>query len=299
MATASLLAGVIVPIVTPVDTQDRVDEPAFRQLIDHLIHAGVHGLFVGGSAGEGPLLSTHQWQRMMELAFDQVDGRIPVLGGTADTSTARVLARIQQLRAIGFRHLTIMPTFYTPARTVDEQLRLFESCREQAGEAQLIAYNLPAATGVELQIETMRQLCARGWISAIKESSGNPDYFWNVLQIALEHQVTMLVGDEALIASGLSAGGAGIVPVCANFEPSTFVAAFQAAQEGRAEDLQRYQSRIMLLRERAPKGGDCWISGVKYAVSCLGIGDGRPVSPLQPLNDQQRRAIDEILEKPL
>jgi len=232
----------------------------------------------------------------MEIAFDQVDGQIPVLAGTADTSTARVLERIRRLQEIGYRYLVVMPTYYTPSRTVDEQLRLFEACYEQAEDAQLVAYNLPAATGVELQIETMRQVCQRGWTCAVKESSGNPDYFWNVLQIALQNNVTMLVGDETLIAAGLLAGGSGLVPVCANFEPETFVEAFKAAQEGRLDDLQRCQSRIMLIRERAPKGGDCWIAGVKYAVSRLGIGDGRPVSPLQPLNDQQMRAIDEIME---
>jgi len=297
MASDSTLSGVIVPIVTPVDAQDRVDEAAFRQQIDHLLQAGVHGLFVGGSAGEGPLLTTDQWQRMMEIAFDQVGGKIPVLGGTADTSTARVLDRLRRLREIGYSYLVIMPTFYTPSRTVDEQLRLFEACYQQAEGAQLVAYNLPSATGVELKMETMSQLCERGWVCAVKESSGNPDYFWNVLQIALQHQVTMLVGDETLIASGLLAGGSGIVPVCANFEPKTFVEAFNAAREGRSDDLQRLQARIMLIRERAPKGGDCWIAGVKYAVSRLGIGDGRPVSPLQPLNDQQRQAIEDIMEK--
>ena len=153
MASDSTLSGVIVPIVTPVDAQDRVDEAAFRQQIDHLLQAGVHGLFVGGSAGEGPLLTTDQWQRMMEIAFDQVGGKIPVLGGTADTSTARVLDRLRRLREIGYSYLVIMPTFYTPSRTVDEQLRLFEACYRQAEGAQLVAYNLPSATGVAMHAQ--------------------------------------------------------------------------------------------------------------------------------------------------
>ena len=47
------LSGVVVPVITPVDEEDRVDEAAFRQVMRRLIESGVHVLFVGGSAGKG------------------------------------------------------------------------------------------------------------------------------------------------------------------------------------------------------------------------------------------------------
>ena len=55
------LAGVVVPAITPVDDEDRVDEAAFRKGLRRLISAGVHAIFVGGSAGEGPLLTAYEW----------------------------------------------------------------------------------------------------------------------------------------------------------------------------------------------------------------------------------------------
>jgi len=87
------LKGVIVPAITPVNERDGVDKAAFRKVLRRLVEAGVHGIFVGGSAGEGPLLADAEWRRMVTIAVDEVDGRIPLLGGAIDTSSARVCAR--------------------------------------------------------------------------------------------------------------------------------------------------------------------------------------------------------------
>ena len=61
--------GVIVPIITPVDEYENIDKKAFRAVIDHCIDAGVNGIFVGGSAGMGPLLKDDQWKIMVETAW--------------------------------------------------------------------------------------------------------------------------------------------------------------------------------------------------------------------------------------
>jgi 4-hydroxy-tetrahydrodipicolinate synthase len=105
------LSGVIVPIITPVDDQDRVAEPAFRQVIRRLIEAGVHGLFIGGSAGEGPLLTAREWQRMVEIAFDEARGALPLLGGAIDTSTQRIKERIKILADVGYEYFVVTLTF--------------------------------------------------------------------------------------------------------------------------------------------------------------------------------------------
>src|SRR5512140_1184596 len=118
------LHGVIVPMMTPVDDEDRVDEPAFRRVIQRLIGSGVHALFVGGSAGEGPLLTTREWQRMVEIAFDEVQGALPLLGGAMDTSTARIKEKIGLLAGIGFKYFVVTPSFYYTLQTPGEHLRL-------------------------------------------------------------------------------------------------------------------------------------------------------------------------------
>ena len=91
------LHGVIVPVFTPIDKKENVDEPAFRKVLRRLVTAGVHGIFVGGSAGEGPLLVDAQWRRMVEIAFDEVGGELPLLAGAMDTSARRVCDKVAAL----------------------------------------------------------------------------------------------------------------------------------------------------------------------------------------------------------
>ena len=82
-----------------------------------LIDAGVHGLFVSGSAGEGPLLVQREWCRLMKIAQEAAGDRVPVLGGVQDTSTRKVLDKIAWLRELGYRYCVVTPTFYIPTRS--------------------------------------------------------------------------------------------------------------------------------------------------------------------------------------
>ncbi len=143
----SELAGVIVPVTTAVDNEDRVDEAAFRGQLRFLIESGVHGLFVGGTAGEGPLLTFKEWERMCRFAIEECDGKVPLLGNASDTSTARVIERIHVLKSLGYQHVVIVPTYYVKLKSVDEHLRLFGSCKEAAGSINMIAYNIPSCAG--------------------------------------------------------------------------------------------------------------------------------------------------------
>jgi 4-hydroxy-tetrahydrodipicolinate synthase len=293
------LSGVIVPVITPVDDDDRVDEGAFRKAVRRLINAGVHGIFVGGSAGEGPLLTAREWARMVEIACDENGGALPLLGGAIDTSTAKVKEKVQILAGLGYRHFVVTPTFYITLRTPDEYLRLFGQCLEAGCGMEMIAYNIPSCTHSEIPVEIMIEMARRGWIKHCKESSGNLAYFKRLVSEASQVGLRVLEGGEPHIAEGLLAGACGIVPVCANFEPPTYIAAYQAALRRELDALASLQERILLVRQSLLFAGPLWIAGIKYAMATLGIGSGRPVSPLQPLTAEQQQKVTEFTREAL
>jgi 4-hydroxy-tetrahydrodipicolinate synthase len=293
---AKELKGVIVPVVTPVDDEDRVDEAAFRKVLRFVVAAGVHGVFCGGSAGEGPLLAAKEWTRMVEIAWEECGGRVDLLGGAIDTSTARVLERIRALVDIGYRNIVVAPTYYLVTRTPGEHLRLFAAAKDACGDRELIAYNIPSCTSSEIAVETFREMGRRGWIRYCKESSGNLEYFRRLVAAGKEVGLRAFMGDENGIAEGLLAGACGIVPVCANYEPATFLRAFAAAERGDASELASAQSRILTVRQLLCLGGVSWVAGVKYAAASIGFGSGKPVSPLEPAAAAQRKAIDEMTQ---
>src|ERR1700733_8502481 len=158
----SPIAGVIVPAVTPVDQKDRVDEDAYRGLLRFLIGSGVHGIFVGGTAGEGPLFTLDAWERIALIAFEECHGKVHLLGGTIDTSTKRVIERARVLAAIGYDNFVVLPTFYLKLTLPEEHLRFFGECKEALGDLNMVVYNLPSVAGSAVSVEVMCEMAQRG-----------------------------------------------------------------------------------------------------------------------------------------
>ena len=289
------LHGVIVPVITPVDHQENVDETAFRTVLRRLIDAGVHGIFVGGSAGEGPLLADRQWRRMAEIACDEVGGRIPLLGGAIDTSTRKVCEKITALKDIGYRYFVVTPTFYTAIKTPQEHLRLFGRARNAGADMEMLPYNIPQCTGSALSVDTMCEMARRGWVRYCKESSGDWAYLSELIPRGKDCGLTVLAGDELTSGKALLAGARGIVPVCANFEPSTYVQLYDAGTQGNRDRVAQVMIRVEELRQQLLFSGPCWLTGIKYALSALGIGNGLPLSPLEPIDEQRKMLIDELI----
>jgi dihydrodipicolinate synthase/N-acetylneuraminate lyase len=109
----------------------------------------------------------------------------------------------------------------------------------------------------------------------------------------------VLQGDEGQMSASLAAGAVGIVPGSANVEPETFVALYRAAQARDAAEMAQLAARIAELRQALPLAGEQWLAGIKYAAARLGIGSGRPVSPLQQLSAAQAAMVDAFLARSL
>jgi len=287
------LYGIIVPIITPVETDDQVDENSFRKMIRHVIDGGVHGLFVGGSAGEGPLLTELEWTRMMEIARDENGNRVSLLGGVMDTSAKRVKEKIKILKQMGYEFFVVSPTFYLSLTSPEEHFRLFGECLDAGSGMEMVGYNIPQNTHSQVPVEVLHECVRRGWTRYCKDSSGDMEYFRRLQGLGLK----VFSGSEFDLTDKLLAGAAGLVNVCANYEPETYVQAYSAALKKDREELAKMQERVDFLRQRLCLEGPCWLSGVKYAMSTLGIGSGKPLSPLQPAPEKQRKMIDEITEK--
>ena len=81
------IIGVIPPIITPIDENEKVDEAGLRKLINHCIDHGIHGIFICGSNGECMSLTQAQRDRAIQIALDECSGRVPVIAGTGSNET--------------------------------------------------------------------------------------------------------------------------------------------------------------------------------------------------------------------
>jgi dihydrodipicolinate synthase/N-acetylneuraminate lyase len=225
---------------------------------------------------------------MMEIARDENRNRVSLLGGAMDTSTKRVKEKIRLLKQMGYEFFVVSPTFYLSLNAPEEHFRLFSECIDAGSEMEMVGYNIPQNTHSQVPVEVLRECVRRGWTRYCKDSSGDMEYFRRLQGLGLK----VFSGSEFDLTDKLLAGAAGLVNVCANYEPDTFVRAYYAAMKKDREALTKIQERVDFLRQILCLGGPCWLSGIKYAVSTLGIGTGKPVSPLQPAPEKQREMID-------
>ena len=95
------IKGVVVPIITPIDADERVDEAAFRRQIDYIIDGGLHGILVFGSNGEFYQVEEDEMERALKIAVDQAAGRVPVYFGIGAINTKKCVRLAKMAAANG------------------------------------------------------------------------------------------------------------------------------------------------------------------------------------------------------
>ena len=164
--------GVIPPIITPVNSDETVDEAGFRGIIDYCLEGGLHGLFVAGTNGDTMALTQKERNHAIQIALDQVHGRVPVMCGVMDTSTKRVIENIKALEQMGGSCAVVTPVFYDRHTSQDETIRHFEEILK-ATSIDLALYNIPPFVGTKVDAATVIKIAELDKrVVAYKDSSG-------------------------------------------------------------------------------------------------------------------------------
>lgn len=298
----SSLYGVIPPISTPMTPERAIDEQSFRTLIDALLDAGVHGIFALGSTSESPLLSIDNQDVVIATAVDQVAGRVPVLAGCIDFSTARVIDRATRARELGADGIVVCPPFYiTPSR--QEIVRHYQLVHDAVG-LPILAYDIPSATHVKLERPVLRELAQSGAITALKDSSGQDANFRGVV---LDNRdmpdFRVFTGSELTADNAMFVGATGLVPGLGNIDAAGFVRLYNAAVAGDWEAARKEQERLIRLFEivnvppQSEYGRSAAAHGAfKVALWLQGLIEHPDTAhPHTPLTREHARQIAEIL----
>lgn len=283
------IKGIIVPILTPMNEDESVNYDELSNQIEREIEAGVHGIFVFGTNGEGYILSEDEKIAIMRKTVETVAGRVPVYAGTGCVSTRDTIRISQKAKELGVDILSIItPSF--AAASQDELARHYETVAE-AVDMPILLYNIPARTGNALAPATVRRLAQVANIVGVKDSSGNFD---NILQYIEKTRgtgdpFTVLSGNDSLILWTLLAGGKGGIAGCANVFPRTMVSIYERYIAGDIEGARKAQDSIRPFRDVFKYGNPNTI--VKMAVKELGHPVGLCRSPFNGLSAEGMEAL--------
>lgn len=288
------IKGIIVPILTPMHEDETVNYEELVNQIERLIAAGVHGIFVFGTNGEGYILDEEEKAEIIRVAVKAVNGRVPVYAGTGCVSTRDTIRMSRKAKELGADVLSIItPSF--AAASQEELIRHFETVAN-AVDMPILLYNIPARTGNALAPATVQKLSQVANIVGAKDSSGNFD---NILQYIEKTRggdkpFTVLSGNDSLILWTLLAGGKGAIAGCANVFPHTMVSIYEKLNAGDLEGARRAQDSIRPFRDIFKFGNPNTI--VKTAVKELGYPVGLCRAPFNSLSPAGLDALRKALQ---
>lgn len=286
----SSLSGVLVALTTPFTADGSLDEATLRALVDRTIDGGVHGVVACGSTGEFSALSSDERRRVVEIVSDQTAGRVPVIAQTGSTSTAEAIALSRHAQAVGASVIMPVAPFY-------EALSLEETTtylRAVAGSVDIdvMLYNLPAATGVDLPPTTVAALARE--VENIRYIKNTTPDMAQAAQLIHYYGdlVGTFVGWDSLGLSALVSGAAGVMAGTANVIPAEIVAVYDAVRAGDLDAARAAWLRVFPLLDACLSVN--YIAAVKTAMAAAGFPVGDPRAPFNPLAGDEAALITEL-----
>jgi 4-hydroxy-tetrahydrodipicolinate synthase len=210
-----MFKGAFTAIVTPFKN-GRLDEEAYRELIEFQVKGGVHGIVPCGTTGESPTLSHAEHKRVVETCIDQVKKRVVVIAGSGSNNTAEALELTQHAQAAGAdAALMITPYYNKPT-----QEGLYQHYKTVASQTKIpiVVYNVPGRTSVNLLPETMARLAELPNIVGLKDATGDLKQGCKTLELCGD-KITVLSGDDFTTLPLMCMGGMGVISVVSNAAP--------------------------------------------------------------------------------
>lgn len=213
------IKGVVVPIITPIDENEKIDEWALRDQIDYVIDGGTLGILLFGSNGEFYMIEEDEMERGLKIAADQIAGRVPVYFGIGAISTKKCVRLAKMAVANGACSISILqPMFLKP--TEDEMIYHFKTIADAVPDTPVLLYNNPGRVGYSMTADLVEKLAHEVKnIVGIKDTSGDITLTSEFIRRNRDVNFKVFGGKDTLLYASLCHGAVGGVCTAANFMP--------------------------------------------------------------------------------
>jgi 4-hydroxy-tetrahydrodipicolinate synthase len=280
--------GIFPYLVSPIDdATGRVRERALRDLVEHVIQCGVHGLSPLGSTGEFAYLTFEQRREVVQIVVDAAAKRVPVLAGVAAFSTFDALRQAEAFAALGADGLILIlqQMFPVPARGIE---RHFRSIAEAFPETSMTLYTNPGLLGSDIPMDVLETLSHIPNIEYVKDASGHTGRILTLLN-RMGERIKVFSASAHIPLLVLQLGGVGWMAGPACVMPRECVRLYALARAGRMEEAMAEQRKQWAMNEAFTKYS--LAACIKTALRLQGFDVGDSIPPQEPLNPE---AVEEI-----
>ncbi|MRW94907.1 4-hydroxy-tetrahydrodipicolinate synthase [Duganella sp. FT80W] len=232
------LTGIWVPLVTPL-RHGELDVSCLQRLAARVVADGAHGLVVCGTTGEAAMLDLAEQQVALAAVLEVTRGRCPVLLGVGGNDTFAAAGRVLEFDEAPLAgYLVSTPAYVRPSQ--QGLLRHFETIAD-ATERPIVLYNVPARTGVQLELATAQRLAERPQFAAIKEAGGSLSH---IAELLAHTRLSVLCGDDGLLFAALCGGAHGAISASAHIRTDLYVQLFDLLRAQRLAEARRLAARL-------------------------------------------------------
>ncbi|WP_323720505.1 4-hydroxy-tetrahydrodipicolinate synthase [Acetomicrobium sp.] len=290
-----MFRGTGTALITPFK-KGRVDFESLERLVEFQIRNGVDFLVVLGTTGEATTISSTEKRKIIRFFVERVARRIPIVVGTGSNCTQTTVELSQVALSLGADAVLIVTPYYNkpPQDGLYEHYRTVAS---RLGSGQIIIYNVPGRTGVNILPETVIRLAEIPNIVGIKEASGNQAQVDVLIKNVkrTRQDFAVLSGNDDQAFHLVNAGGDGVISVLSNVAPKETSDMIRYTLQGKTEEARRLHLQLFPLM----KGLFCETNPipVKYAASKLGLCRNELRLPLIPASPKAMAEVDRAMEE--
>ncbi len=295
MKPTTQLHGVIPALITPLTQTGAIDFDLFDKHVEYLSSAGVHGMFVNGTTGEGAYLTTAEKLEAFRHVKQITQGRQFLCAACLQPSTEMALQEIRQFETLEPDFIvTVTPYYYGVSQEV-----IFQHYADVAkhAPAPVIVYNIPSCTHNPIALDTVFKLARVDNIAGVKDSSGDFAGFSRGVYANPQPAFAWIQGEDSLDGPAFLIGADGIVTGLGNVWIDPYLAMYQACKANKPADIHQAQKQVNVLYEIIQRVGGKTIPAIKTGAMCFGRSSAYMKIPGQELGEAEVEQVKEVLAR--
>ena len=288
------IRGAYPVLITPMTKEQEVDWGGVKNNVNYFVDQGVAGIVINGSTGEFVSLTKEEKYQMVEVVMKEINGRIPVIVGTAAETTKETIENTKQAEANGADCALIINSYYCKPK--EEEIYFHYKEVSNVVNMPIMLYNNPFTSGVDMSTELMLRIgrdCEK--VTHIKESSGDIRKARDLARQG-HGEFEVFCGSEELVMESYFVGATGWISVAGNIVPQLVTDMFNHFQKGELEKAWTINDQILPLCAFL-EGSGKYVQIVKRAMDLLGLAGGPARFPRLGLTQEEDQKLKEILTK--
>ncbi len=286
------MRGTGVALVTPFKKDLSIDYDALENIIEHCIKGGLEYLVALGTTGESVTLNKNEKKEVYQFIKNKTAGRIPLVAGLGGNNTAEIIETMKSFDFEGYDAILSVSPYYN--KPTQEGIFLHYMAIQEYTEVPIILYNVPGRTGSNMTAETTLRLAkASEKFAAIKEASGNPEQFMDIMN-EKPAEFDVISGDDNLTLPFLAMGMSGVISVIAQAYPKQFSSMVRLGLDGKFEEARQIHYQLYAIMKGIFMEGNP--GGIKYVLSQMGLCQNIVRLPLAPISQASEAKLADMMK---